>query len=87
MTKMWAGRKNGSVFSGGRCDAKCHNAKRPSCHCLCNGLYHGASRIDGGMEQADQRSLEAIEHGQRIAKEQGWELHVPEPTLFEEVVT
>lgn len=25
----------------GRCDARCHNAKRPKCKCVCGGLNHG----------------------------------------------
>lgn len=31
-----------------RCDARCHNAKRPAhrCKCWCGGLFHGA----GGTE-------------------------------------
>ena len=26
----------------GRCDAKCHEAKEPECHCICGGANHGA---------------------------------------------
>lgn len=29
----------------GRCDAKCHEAERPECDCICGGLYHGKSGI------------------------------------------
>lgn len=25
----------------GRCDAKCYNAKRPECTCICGGVNHG----------------------------------------------
>lgn len=24
-----------------RCDARCHNAKRAKCKCICGGRYHG----------------------------------------------
>jgi len=27
----------------GRCDAKCHNAKKPKCRCMCGGSLHGSS--------------------------------------------
>lgn len=26
----------------GRCDAKCHDAQEPECHCICGGALHGA---------------------------------------------
>lgn len=25
-----------------RCDAKCHNATEPECHCICGGVFHGS---------------------------------------------
>lgn len=25
----------------GRCDATCHNAKEPTCRCICGGRLHG----------------------------------------------
>ena len=25
----------------GRCDAKCHEAELPDCHCVCGGAFHG----------------------------------------------
>ncbi len=25
----------------GRCDAKCHDAEGPECHCICGGANHG----------------------------------------------
>jgi hypothetical protein len=28
----------------GRCDAKCYNAWGPECHCICQGVNHGAGR-------------------------------------------
>lgn len=30
----------------GRCDARCHEAKKPECHCICGGARHGVgSRV------------------------------------------
>jgi len=26
-----------------RCDARCHNAKKPRCRCWCGGFFHGSS--------------------------------------------
>lgn len=40
--------------SGGRtrrCDATCHNAKRPKCRCICGGQNHGSGRIAGPTER------------------------------------
>lgn len=25
----------------GRCDARCHEAKKPECNCICGGAHHG----------------------------------------------
>jgi len=25
----------------GRCDAKCHDATEPECHCICGGRFYG----------------------------------------------
>ena len=25
------------------CDGRCHNAKKPRCHCWCAGVFHGAA--------------------------------------------
>jgi len=30
----------------GRCDAKCYNAKTPSCDCICAGINHGVGYHD-----------------------------------------
>ena len=27
-----------------RCDARCYNAKRPNCDCICGGRNHGVGR-------------------------------------------
>jgi hypothetical protein len=45
MTIMTQGGKKDSVFGGvRRCDATCHNAKKPTCACICGGRYHGAGK-------------------------------------------
>lgn len=39
--------------SGGKrrsCNARCHNAKHPTCKCICGGRYHGAAR-DGTLNR------------------------------------
>ena len=43
----------------GRCDARCHNAKRPKCKCCCGGHYHGAAR-DGTLSKKVEQFQEAI---------------------------
>lgn len=30
----------------GRCDAKCHDAEQPPCHCICGGGNHGVGRAE-----------------------------------------
>lgn len=44
-----------SEVSGGgqkrrQCNARCHNARKPKCTCICGGRYHGAAR-DGTLEK------------------------------------
>jgi len=61
----------------GRCDARCHNAKRPKCKCCCGGHYHGAAR-DGTLEQKVQ------EFGSQIIKEledRGSNIKTAQPAL------
>jgi len=33
-----------SGVQGGRCDAKCYDAKTPRCDCICGGANHGVGR-------------------------------------------
>lgn len=33
--------KNKDGRLAGRCDAKCYNAKKPTCRCVCGGTNHG----------------------------------------------
>jgi hypothetical protein len=44
----------------GRCDARCHEAKNPDCHCICGGAYHGvgsAAAIEDRLDLSDQEIL------------------------------
>ena len=41
----------------GRCDAKCHKAKHPRCHCICRGRYHGAGSSDAAQDQLTKDML------------------------------
>jgi hypothetical protein len=41
----------------GRCDAKCYDAKKPECDCICGGKNHGIGRnkaIENTGELAEQ---------------------------------
>ncbi len=40
-----------------RCDATCHNAKRPGCRCICGGMNHGV-----GLSQAQANVQEKFGH-------------------------
>jgi len=46
----------------GRCDAKCHNAKKPACKCACGGLMHGAARgkTEAGLQDYKNRVADTI---------------------------
>lgn len=35
-----------------RCDATCHNAKKPKCACICRGRYHGKSSDSPALREA-----------------------------------
>jgi hypothetical protein len=50
-----------STGATGRCDAKCHKAKRQKCKCICGGLNHGV-----GQKQAAKN---IPEHLKEILKE------------------
>jgi hypothetical protein len=45
------------------CDAKCHRAKRPSCHCICGGKYHGIAR--------DRTEPSSLEEAEKMLSHQG----------------
>jgi hypothetical protein len=63
----------------GRCDAKCHNATGPKCHCMCGGRYH-ATKTNGTFDDVQrEHGREIIENAKRLAESQGYELHFPQP--------
>jgi len=41
--------------SKGRCDARCHNAKRQKCECICGGRNHGV-----GLKQAAKNTKDML---------------------------
>ena len=41
MTTLITARKRDGTTR--RCDAKCHNARGRTCHCICGGINHGIS--------------------------------------------
>ena len=43
-----------------RCDARCHDAKKPKCNCICGGLYHGKKSGSPELYQAIKESAEAL---------------------------
>lgn len=58
------------------CNASCHNAKLPTCRCVCGGRYHSSARQPGGGEQAVRDIWEeAIQEAEQKAKAEGMELN------------
>ena len=63
----------------GRCDAKCHEAKGPECHCICGGAFHG---VGGAIALDDRKFLtdeEILENAQDLNA--GVQLRVLRPGL------
>jgi hypothetical protein len=63
-----------AIYTGdgciGRCDAKCYNAWGPECHCVCQGVNHGAGRqeaIENTRELGESWLEQARAGGQGIA--------------------
>jgi hypothetical protein len=79
---MWAGNSEG-VY--GRCDAKCHEAKEPDCHCICGGRYHGRGSSEAAIEEFTRDVLgeDLVEEFRRNAEAMGGELRMGsfQPTL------
>jgi len=48
-----------------RCDARCHNAKKPKCRCICGGGNHG-----GGLTATEHMHIteELMEEEERMIK-------------------
>ncbi len=57
MTLVVAGNSDG-VY--GRCDAKCHNATEPECHCICGGRFHGKGSGTAELRQAIEERTEEV---------------------------
>ena len=57
MTLIVAGNSDGL---SGRCDAKCHNATEPDCHCICGGCFHGKGSGTPELRQAIEERTEEV---------------------------
>lgn len=51
----------------GRCDAKCHNAKEPECHCICGGAFHGVGSRIAMADRGHLTDAEILENVRKIA--------------------
>ena len=49
MTLITAGNSSGGRM---RCDARCHDAQKPKCECVCGGRYHGKGSGSVGLREA-----------------------------------
>ena len=45
-----------------QCNARCHNAKKPKCRCICGGHFHGAGRTGKLNEMDINTETEEIYH-------------------------
>lgn len=54
-----------------RCNARCHNAKRPRCRCWCGGHFHGSGGAANraGLLQAVNEAAERLHLEQAGFKE------------------
>jgi len=57
----------------GRCDPKCHNAKKPKCRCMCGGIMHGQAvgKTEQGWQQYKQEKNTSVLINLTTAKETG----------------
>lgn len=70
MTVLTWGNSEGEL---GRCDAKCHEAVNPICHCICGGRYHGVALQPGGLREAMQEyEEEIVDAAKKQASELGY---------------
>lgn len=58
MTTIKVVNSNGMV---GRCDARCHEAKTPDCHCICGGAFHGIGSEAAREDRFDLTDSEILE--------------------------
>ena len=76
-TLMYWGNSDGIK---GRCDAKCHNAKSPDCHCMCGGRYHGGAAKGDLAARVAEHGAEILEAAKERCKAEGLNLSVPKPS-------
>lgn len=48
-----------------RCDARCYNAKGPTCHCLCGGRNHGVG-VSKAAQNTAEMALELLGRGAQV---------------------
>lgn len=73
--------------SKGRCDARCHNARKPKCKCACGGAMHGKARSmepDAFEKHKDEAAADiffamTVKVGEGKIKQ--WGLKTPQQTL------
>jgi len=53
----------------GRCDAKCYNAARPGCTCICGGKNHGVG-LRTALDNAREHFRRWLEEAEKAAGEQ-----------------
>ena len=56
-----------------RCDARCHDAKRPHCDCICGGRNHGV-----GLQQAIRNNQEHYRPLIEKLNRKGWKIKLPD---------
>jgi len=54
--------ESGSGGRGRRCDARCYQAKRPKCRCVCGGRNHGVglAQAQANMREDWERAVPAL---------------------------
>ena len=74
-TVIEARNADGSLL--GRCDSKCHTAKRPTCRCLCAGQNHGVGTAQA-LENMRQEHIEFLDAETRAFTQQQTDLFTQE---------
>lgn len=69
----------------GRCDAKCHNATKPDCDCMCGGRYHGVGEGQKFRETAREHGLEILKAAEQRAAAEGITLEDWSDGLFSQL--
>lgn len=71
MTTMISVHRSGAGPEGqagciGRCDAKCHDAKKVNCNCVCGGWNHGAGELQAIVNTEANFKTMAIKNRERF---------------------